>query len=182
MRRINYLVTWSERHAGVALPQTIAPPLRGPLAALACAIAFVIVVWGVQHARLHAAQRDGAGLARRLAAAEPQIARVRTVEREVARLRTLGERVAQIRRSGTLRASEVAVVGNRLPPDAWLTSLRADHAALALEGRSARLAAVATTLAAFAQLPAYADARLVAVHGDPQHAGVTYVIALEPRR
>jgi Tfp pilus assembly protein PilN len=182
MRRINYLVTWSERHAGVALPHTIAPALRGPLTALACAIAFVIVIWGVQHARLRAAERDGAGLARRLAAAEPRIARVRTVEREVARLRTLGERVAQIRRSGTLRASEIAVVGNRLPPDAWLTSLRADHAALALEGRGARLGTVGSAIGNLAQLPSYSGARLISVREEPARSGVTYAIALEPRR
>ena len=182
MRRINYIVTWTERHAGFALPAAIAPSLRGPLAALACSIAFAGVVWGVQHARLDAVERDGAGLARRLAASERDVARVRTIERDVTRLRALGERVARIRRSGTLRASEIAVVGNRVPPDAWLTSLRADRSALALEGRGARLAAVGTTIAGLAGLPAYAGARLISVHDDPAGFGVTYAIALDARR
>jgi Tfp pilus assembly protein PilN len=182
MRRINYLVSWSERHIGVALPRAISPPLRAPLAALMCSIAFVMVVWGVQHARLHAAERDGAELARRLARAEREVAAVRAVERDVTRLRALSERIAWIRGSGTARASQIAVVGNRLPHDAWLTSLHADHGALALEGHGTRLTAVGTAIAGLAQLPSYAGARLISVHDDPSRAGVTYAIALEPRR
>lgn len=182
MRRINYIVTWSERHAGVALPTTIAPALRAPLAALASSIAFVIVVWGIQHVRLDAADRDAGTLGRRLAAAERDVARVRAVERDVARLRALGDRVAMFRRSGALRAGEIAAIGNQLPADAWLTSLHADRNAVALEGGSVRLAAVGMTIAGLARLPAYAGARLISVHDDPATSGVTYAIALEPRR
>lgn len=182
MRRINYALTWSERHVGVTLPSAIPAALRPPLAALACAVAFVLVVWGVQQARLRAAERDGAELAGRLAAAERGVAVVRAMGREVARLRTLDDRIARIRRSGTDRASEIAVVGNRLPSDAWLTSLRADRGALALEGRGARLSAVGSAIADLARLPSYAGARLLSVRDDPGRTGVTYAIALEPLR
>lgn len=182
MRRINYLVTWSERHIGLALPQAIPTPLRAPLAVLLCSIAFVTVVWGVQHARLNAAQRDGAELARQLARSEREVAAVRAIERDVTRLRALAERVASVRGSGTARASEIAVIGNRLPHDAWLTSLRTDRGALALEGRGARLGAVGAAIAGLAQLPSYAGVRLISVHEDPSRAGVTYALALEARR
>ncbi|MDB5072723.1 MAG: hypothetical protein JWM87_3834 [Candidatus Eremiobacteraeota bacterium] len=182
MRRINYLVTWSERRIGLALPPAIPPALRAPLAALLCSIAFIAVVWGVQHARLRAAERDGAELARQLARSEREIATIRAIERDVTRLRTLAERIATVRGSGTARASQIAVIGNRLPHDAWLTSLHADHAALALEGRGARLGAVAAAIAGLAQLPSYTGARLVSVHDDPSRTGVTYAIALEQRR
>lgn len=182
MRRINYLVTWSERHTGWAFPAALPPALRAPLAALLCAIAFVTVVWGVQHERLRAAERDGAQLARQLATSEREVAAVRAIERDVARLHALAQRIASVRGSGTARASEIAVIGNRLPHDAWLTSLHADHGALALEGRSARLSAVGAAIAGLAQLPSYGGARLISVHDDPSRAGVTYAVTLEARR
>jgi Tfp pilus assembly protein PilN len=182
MRRIDYHVTWSERRIGVALPATIPPSLRAPLAAFACAVAFVAVVWCVQHARLRAAERDGAALARRLAAAEREVAAVCAIESDVARLRALSERIASFRASGALRASEIARVGNVLPDDAWLTSLRADRGALSLEGRSARLGAVGTALAALSRLPRYGGARLIAVREDPTGPGIAYSVALDPRR
>jgi Tfp pilus assembly protein PilN len=182
MRRINFVESWSERHIGVALPSVVSMHLRGPLAALAGAIALAGVLGAVQAARLHAAEGDGAAYADRLAAIQLDVARVRTVERDVARLRALEERVGALRRSGAARANEIAALGNRLPADAWLSSLRADRGTLALEGHGARLAAVATTIASLATLPAYGAARLVAIHDDPVRSGVTYALSLEPRR
>jgi Tfp pilus assembly protein PilN len=180
MRRINYLPSWSERHIGVALP-VVAAELRAPLAALGGAIALAGVLWGVQETRLHAAEHDGAAYAERLAATQVDVARVRAVERDVERLRALGERIGAIRRSGASRANEIAALGNRLPADAWLSSLRADRGTLAVEGHGARLAAVGTTISSFAALPAYRTARLVAVHEDPVRSGVTYALSLEPK-
>ena len=180
MKRINYLPSWSERHIGVALP-VVAAELRAALAALAGAIALSGVLWVVQETRLHAAEHDGASYAERLAATQAGVSRVRAVERDVERLRALGDRVEAIRRSGTLRANEIAVLGNRLPADAWLSSLRADHGTLAVEGHGARLISVGTTIEALAALPAYRAARLVAVHDDPVRTGVTYALSLEPK-
>ena len=180
MRRTNYLPSWSERHIGVALP-AVAAELRGPLVALAGAVALAVVLWGVQQTRLHAAEDDGAVYAARLAATQLDVARVRAVERDVERLRALAERVDVMRRSGALHANQIAALGNRLPADAWLSSLHADRGTLALEGHSARLAAVGSTIASLAALPAYATARLVAVHEDPGRSGVSYALSLEPR-
>jgi Tfp pilus assembly protein PilN len=135
----------------------------------------------VQETRLRAAEHDGAAYAERLTATQLDVARVRAVERDVDQLRTLGERVDAIRRSGALRANEIAALGNRLPADAWLSSLRADSGTLAIEGHGARLAAVGTAIASLAALPAYRTARLVAVHEDPVRFGVTYALSLEPK-
>jgi Tfp pilus assembly protein PilN len=182
VKRIDYRLSWTERNAGFALPTTLAPALRAPLAVLACSLALAAALWGVQHARIGALEHDGAEYERRLAAAQSGLVRVRAVERDVVRLRALDARVAEIRRSGALRASEIAALGNRLERDVWLTSLRTDRATLALEGRSARLAAVGTTIANLSQLPPYAGARLVTVHDDPSGAGVTYSITLDAKR
>ena len=181
MKRINYLPSWSERHIGIALPSLVTAELRAPIASLAGAIALAGVLWAVQETRLHAADHDGAAYAERLASTQLDVARVRAVEREVERMRTLAERVDTIRRSGALRANEIAALGNRLPADAWLSSLRADRGTLALEGHGARLAAVGTTIASLAALPAYRNARLIAVHEDPVRSGVTYALSLEPK-
>jgi Tfp pilus assembly protein PilN len=181
MRRINYLPSWSERRIGVALPSPITAELRAPMASLAGAVALAGILWAVQEARLHAAEHDGAAYARRLAATQLDVARVHAIEHDVERLRTLGARVETIRRSGALRANEIAALGNRLPADAWLSSVRADRGMLAVEGRGTRLATVGTAIASLAALPAYRAARLVAVHEDPVRSGVTYALALEPK-
>ena len=181
MRRINYLSSWSERHLGVALPSPITAELRAPMASLAGAIALAGVLWAVQQTRLHAAEHDGAAYAERLSATQLDVARVRAVEHDVELLRMLGDRVDAIRRSGALRANEIAALGNRLPADAWLSSLRADRGMLALEGHGTRLAAVGTAISSLAALPAYRTARLVAVHEDPVRSGVTYALSLEPK-
>ncbi|HEY0381347.1 MAG TPA: PilN domain-containing protein [Candidatus Elarobacter sp.] len=181
MRRINYLPSWSERHLGIALPPVLAAELRAPLVAFTGSLALCGVLWGVQATRLHGVERDGVAYAAQLAATQLDVARVRALEHDVVRLRALAERVETIRRSGALHANEIAALGNRLPANAWLTSLHADRGALALEGHGARLSAVGTTITALAALPAYRAARLVAIHEDPQRSGVTYALSLEPR-
>jgi Tfp pilus assembly protein PilN len=181
MTRINYLLSWSERHTGIALP-AFAPALRVPLGVFACAVTLVFVLWAVQHARLASLESRGADDARRLAAAEVDLGRVRAVERDVARFHLLGERIDAIRHSGPLHAGEIAALGDRLPAGAWLTSLHADRAALALEGRAARIEAVAAAVAALTELPSYSGAHLLSVREDPAGRGVSYALALEARR
>ena len=182
MKRINYLVSWSERRLGIALSPPRSPAPRPAGVAFGASLALMAALWGVEEARLRAADGIGAGYVERLAASALDVARERAVERDVQRLRDLRDRIAVIRRSGAVSAGEIAALGNQLPADAWLTSLHADRAALMLEGRSARLSAVGTTISALVHLPAYEGARLVAIHQDPRHAGVTYAIALETRR
>ena len=92
------------------------------------------------------------------------------------------ERVASVRRSGAQRAGEIAALGNRLPPDAWLTSLRADRIALTLEGHGARIGTVGTAIAGLAHLPPYTGVRLLSVREDSARSGVTYAIALDQPR
>jgi Tfp pilus assembly protein PilN len=182
VKRINYLVSWSERRFGVALSSPIVPAPGPRVVAVAASLAMLASLWGVEEARLRAAQRDGVAYEEQLAVVALDVARARAIERDVQRLRSLRERIAAIQRSGAVRAGEIAALGNRLPADAWLTSLHADRAVLMLEGHSARLTTVGTTISALAQLPAYQAARLVAIHADPRRAGVTYAIALETRR
>jgi hypothetical protein len=181
MRRIDFHVSPGERRLGFDPAALIAPSLRAPLVVLCCALAIDMLGASAEHVRLRAAETDGARIAARLAALEGDVARTHAVEAEVARLRALGARAAEIRRSGDLDASRIAALGNRVPAGAWLTSLRTDRAMLSVEGGGARLDVVAETLAAFARLDAYSDARLLSVHEDPVRPCVTYALALERR-
>lgn len=182
MKRIDYHVGRAERWTGVDLGSLIAPALRIPLAVLACAFALVGVAGSAEQMRLRAAEADGAECARRLAAIDLDLARVRAVERDVARLQTLRARTEEIGRSGPVHAGEIAELGNGVPPGAWLTSLHNDVTGLTIEGGARGLDVVASTLSSLANLPAYTDARLLSVHRDPVREGVTYALALESRR
>jgi Tfp pilus assembly protein PilN len=181
MRRIDYRSSWSERRLGITLPATIPRTLRAPLGVLCCSLLLLLLLWDVERARLRAAELDGGGYARRLAAAERDVALVRAVERDVVRLRALAARVAAVRRSGATRASEIAALGDGLPDGVWLTSLRADRAMLSLEGRSTGLASVGATLTGLARLAPYSGVRLIAVHDEPGQSRLTYAIALDRR-
>ncbi|HEV3089012.1 MAG TPA: hypothetical protein VGX96_17505, partial [Candidatus Elarobacter sp.] len=81
MTRINFLIGWSERSIGIALPNTIPPALRLPVLALAAAIGLVILLFAVQAARLRSVEREGAAFDGRLSALDAEVARVRAVER-----------------------------------------------------------------------------------------------------
>jgi Tfp pilus assembly protein PilN len=182
VKRINYLESWSERRIGIALPSAISPSLRAPLAVLACSLALVFVLWSVQQARLHAAQRDGESYARRLAMLEADLARVRAAQREVAAMRDLAGRLDALHRSGSRQADDIAALGNRLPDDAWLTALRVDRTGFEMQGRAARMASIGRTLAELARLSAYGGTRLISARDEAARGGVTYAIALERRQ
>jgi Tfp pilus assembly protein PilN len=182
MRRTNYLLSWSERYAGIALPSTLRPELRAPLAVLACALALVVLLGSVQHARLRAVAADEARYAEQLGAAERRAARTTAAEGEVARLRTIAARLDALRSLGSEHTAEIARLGNALPSESWLTSMRADPVALTLEGGSARISAIAQTMANLTALRRYPGIRLISLHEDSATSDVSYAVALERRR
>jgi len=180
MRRINYLRSPSERLFGV--PLRVGAHARAPLAALGTAMLLVATVWFLEEARLGAAQRAGIDAAAHLRSIAPELARTRALEAEVARLRALDRLVDELARSGTRSASRLALLGNRLPREAWLTTIRVQGRDIALEGRGAKFATVGNALATLQRLPGYASARLLTVRRDALHADVVYAIALEALR
>ena len=179
MKRINYLVAPSERIFGPAFRAAVSRPLRLPLVALGGALASLGLPYCAETARLQQLEHAGAAYQMHIAATALDVGRVRILERDVARLRGLSDELASIRRSGDVRANEIAVLGNQLPGDVWLTALRKDGEALDVEGGSGRLSMVAATIAALARLPQYSGARLVAVRSEAARPEVTYSIVLE---
>jgi len=182
VKRINYLITPTERIFGRALRFAVAPRLRPPLVAIAGALASLSVPCCVEMTRLHHLEQTGVEYEMRLASAAIDVRQVHGLEREVTRLRFMSDQLASVRRSGDVRANEIAALGNQLPEDVWLTALRKDGDAIDIEGGSGRLNTVAAALAALSRLPQYAEARLVAVHGEAARSEVTYSIVLERRR
>jgi len=180
VKRINYLITPTERIFGQALRSAGSPP-RLPLVVLVGALASLILPYYVETTRLHYLERAGAEYRMRLAKTAVDVQRVRSLERDVARLRRLSDEVASIRRSGELRANEIAALGNELPRDVWLTALREDGQALDVEGGGGRLSTVAAAIVALARLPQYTGARLVAVRSEAAGPEVTYAMVLERR-
>ncbi len=176
MKRINYLLTRSEQLTGIPLRDLIPFSLRGPVLALSGALVLVGVLHGLQSARLGAATRDGNAIVTRTALVERQLDGVRSLERETLALRQLATTVSALQHSGAARASELAAIGNRLPNDAWLTSIRVERGGYALDGHCVRLASVGTTMAALALR---GTARLIGVREDPTRHGVTYSLAVD---
>lgn len=136
----------------------------------------------VELVRFDAAWRDGVALSEQLVQADAAAAQARSMRRDLERLRSIAGRIETTRRIALANASEIATLGNGLPTDVWLTSLRLGPNAIALEGRGARLDAVAAAMSALVRLPRFTQAQLVSVRGDALRGGFDYAIALERSR
>lgn len=178
MSRINYLVTPVERLVGNRL--RLLPAFRRPLMALGAALALLGILLGIEATRLDHLHREAAATETRIAALADVVRQVRAVEQDVARLRALGVRIAAIRRSGDIAANEIASVGNALPADVWLTSLRRDGATIAIDGGARSVTAIATALDPLAHLSG--TARLASARMPPGSRELRYSVVLEPRR
>jgi len=180
VRRVNYAPAAATRELGARAFAAL-PSLRVPLVALGVALLCAATLWAVEDGRLRriAAARDAN--AAQLTALEPAAARARATARDVTQLRAAEARLDDVARSGARQANEVAALGNALPPDVWLASLRWDHDALAVEGHAARVSAVAATLRRLALLRSYAAVRLTSARTERPRAGVAYALALDRR-
>ncbi|HEX3468902.1 MAG TPA: PilN domain-containing protein [Candidatus Elarobacter sp.] len=182
MKRINYLVAPGERLFGGAFAGLAAPRVRLAVACIGGALAVLALPAWVESARLHDLERAGAAYEARLDETAIDAARVRRLERDVTRLRALDDGLTSVRRSGDASADEIVTLGNALPDDAWLTTLRRDGDGLDVEGAGDRMRTIAAALAALARLPRYATARLVSAYGAAGGTKVSYSIVLERRR
>jgi Tfp pilus assembly protein PilN len=93
-------------------------------------------------------------------------------------MRRIAASIARVRASGRMLANELAMIGNTLPDDAWLTSVRIAPRALSLEGRSRQARGVAAALAGLSAVAGSAPVRLLAMRLDAARSEMTYSIAL----
>jgi Tfp pilus assembly protein PilN len=176
VKRIDYLRAPARRRVPALF---VDQRLRHALAAFGIAVLLVFSTSAVELARLNAAQQDAASLTQRLADAETTAAGAKSLRREIEKLQVLARRVDATRHLAEADVEEIAELGNRLPPDVWLTTLRLASGAVALEGRGARLEEVAAAMTALARLPRFTQARLLHVRDDVLHGGFDYAIAVE---
>ncbi|MDB5042145.1 MAG: hypothetical protein JWN27_2871 [Candidatus Eremiobacteraeota bacterium] len=182
MKRFNYLRSRTERAFGVAVPSLWGAQTRRELWWYAAAIGIVCAVWLVQQTRYQRLEHDGASLATRLALTRVVAERVSAIERDMARMGRIATSIARVRASGSLLANELATIGNTLPDDAWLTSVRVAPRALSIEGRSRHVRGVAAALAGLSGVAGSGPVRLLAMRLDAARAEMTYSIALGRRQ
>jgi Tfp pilus assembly protein PilN len=158
--------------------------MRSALLAIAAAIVAVTLVALVERQRLAALDGELAVLADRIAVAERDDARSDALQHDVVRLRELCATLDNVRRDTTIATNTIVRIGNRLPPQTWLTSVQTDRAgSWTIGGRSARLDEIGTTLATVAQLEPAATTRLVSVNAAGiRGALLDFSIALEQPR
>ncbi len=178
MKRFNYLRSRTERVLGIAVPSFSHDETRRGFWWYAAAIGIVCVVGLLQETRYRRLEHDGATLATRLAIALAAADRIRATERDTARMRRLAASIARIRASGRILANELATIGNTLPDDAWLTSVRIAPRALSIEGRSRHVRGVAAALAGLSGVAGAGPVRLLAMRLDAARSEMTYSIAL----
>ncbi len=147
MTRFNYLVRARRSSVPRALPVlAIDNRIRGPLGALVATVALTAILCTVQFARLQAAGRTYAAASAQIAADAPALAAVDALRARLSVLAQLDAAVSAMRRSSLARADELAWIGNHLPQQTWLTSLRYEDGAYWLEGTADHAAAVGAAL------------------------------------
>ncbi len=158
--------------------------LRHAVAAIAGALLLAGAAGIVEHARVAALDRDIATLAARGAAAERDDARVARLESTVAATHALLATIGDARRSTALAANTIVRIGNRLPPQTWLTRVTTDRTgAWSIGGRSTRLDEIGTMLGTIARLEGDATPRLVSVTAAGRRATLLdFTVAIEPHR
>jgi len=97
-------------------------------------------------------------------------------------LRGIALRVAATRRSGPAGASEVASIGNRLPPDVWLTSLRIAPGEIALEAAARAWKPWRQRCVRSRDRPMSWKRGSSTCMTMPSHGGFAYALALDRRR
>jgi Tfp pilus assembly protein PilN len=174
MNRFNFLAP-SPSDRLRAFPVLMAPASYRPIAMLGAMVVFVGAISGVEQVRLHLAQRDQAISTSRLERSDASIADVKHLESRVNAEADLLRAIRSIQQSGGRQANELAVIGNRLPPDAWLTAVHIENGKYALEGMAARVSAVATIMTTLRNAPTRAVPTLVSIVNDRDRKSTTLV-------
>lgn len=184
MIRFNYLA--DPRHAAghpSKLTFAIDNRIRGPLAALVAVVLLTATITIIQLARFHAAQRVYAVTSARLALGLAAVARIKPIKARIDAKERLAERVAGIRQSSLQNTAELAWIGNHLPHDAWLRTLRFEHGVYSLDGTSAHIVEVSSAMMALHDSRRAIVPRLVSLHDDAtdDNGRVHYSLRLESR-
>ncbi len=184
MTRYDYRQSRFERLIGRRPHLIIDDALRTALLAFTVALCLVGAGAFVEAHRLASLDVDLATLDARLVDARRADARLDRMQRVIANERALRDAVLAARREGALAADTIAGIGNVLPPQTWLTSIRNDRSGgWSIAGRSTQLEEVGGTLVAVARVQASTTPHLVSITAASRHAAVLdFLIASEAAR
>lgn len=165
--RFNYLPAPRPAFGARFAPIAVDNRVRGPLAALAIAIVFTIAASTVQIVRLHAAADEYARASMRLTADGPALREIAALQARLIRESDLSNYVDGVRRANLARANELAWIGNRLPAQTWLSTLRYENGSYSLEGTSDQPQSVAAAMDALRDPGHPITPQLVSLSDDP---------------
>jgi Tfp pilus assembly protein PilN len=182
--RFDYRQSAFERLIG--RPPRIAPDgrLRASVATLAVALVAVAVVATAERGRLARLDAELGAMHDRLIAAQRSDALDERVRRDVLAARGIRDAVLDARRASIADANAIARLGNRLPPQTWLTSLNATRTGTwSIAGRSTQIEQIGATLAAIGRLEPAASPRLVSLEANGERGRMLdFRIAWDPVR
>lgn len=181
MKRHNYAPTPLALAVSAITERLAMPALRAPAAIVAAALAAIAVTAAVELERIRALDRAVVVLNARAAESAQDAARFAALDARVTGLRRIENEIVEAHRRTLAGLSDLALLGNLLPAQVWLTRIRADRdGTWAIEGRSGRVPEVGATLAGVARIAPAARVRLLSLAGPAEHArAIRFVLAWE---
>jgi hypothetical protein len=138
--------------------------LRLPLAVVAAAVLFVAGTLLVEAHRIATLDDELRALAVQTRDVTPDGRRSQGLLTALARMRAVRDRIRTARREALSDTNAIAVIGNELPPQTWLTGVEvAFGGAWSIAGRSTRVSEIAGTLRSIQRLDRNGAARLVSI-------------------
>jgi Tfp pilus assembly protein PilN len=161
MMRFNYLSDAPPEVIERVRALRIAAELRTPLYAFVTAC-FVVLAWcALERQWISGSIHEEAVAAMRLERSRAAFAATKLVRANVEDLLALDARVRKIRLSGSRLAGRLADIGNRIPAQAWLTSIDRSNDGFELEGRAEGLNVLSRTVASLMSATAASSPTLV---------------------
>ncbi len=183
--RFNYLAATPRMpraalFAGLAVDARV----RGPILLLLATAVLTVLTATMQLARLRAAQDAYDRAALQVTAQAPAVAATVALRARIIRETQLLELVDATARTSASRADELAWIGNRLPAQTWLHSLRLENGVYSLEGTASRASAIAAAMLALRDSQRATVPQLVSLHDDgaDSAAGVRYTLRIAVRQ
>jgi Tfp pilus assembly protein PilN len=139
-------------------------PLRLPMAVVATAVLFVAGTLSVEGHRIATLDDELTALAVQTRDVAPDGRRSQGLLAALTQMHAVRDRIEAAHREALSDTNAIAVIGNNLPPQTWLTGVQvAFGGAWSIAGRSTRVAEIARTLRLIQRLDTSGTARLVSI-------------------
>ena len=144
MIRFNYLRNATPQF-GITLGN-VPQALHLPLASIATALLIVACAWGIEGIRVHDARSAERAADARVERSRRELQHLALVQTDVQSMVDLDRQISVIRLSGYTVAGRIADIGNRLPPQAWLSSISRTKDGIVLAGHAFGLRAISDSM------------------------------------